>query len=95
MLYTNLDLGKEFYSGTVSNFKRIIKNFDVINRKINSHINKNGISHKAQQIAYNNTTVYNELNRQKGKMEGLVVGANGDGISEVKEARIDINGDYH
>lgn len=95
MLYTNLDLGTEFYNGTISNFKRIVKGFEVINKRLNNHINSNSMAHKAQQISYEGTTVYNELNRVKGKMEGLVVGANGDGISEVKEARIDINGDYH
>lgn len=94
MLYTNLDLGTEFYNGTISNFKRIVKGFEVINKRLNNHINSNSMPHKAQQISYEGTTVYNELNRVKGKMEGMIIGANGNGISELTEARVDMEGEY-
>lgn len=95
MLYTDLKIGTDFYSGTIANFKNIIKDFAVIDRKINQHIKKDGISHNAKQIRYGKTTVNSEMNRVKGSIKALAVGANGNGIAELSQARRDMNGDVH
>lgn len=95
MLYTDLKIGTDFYSGTIANFKNIVKDFAVVDRKINQHIRKDGISHNAKQIKYGKTTVDSEMNRVKGSIEALVVGANGNGIAELSQARRDMDGDVH
>lgn len=95
MLYTDLKIGTDFYSGTIANFKNIIKDFAVIDHKINQHIKKDGISHNAKQIRYGKTTVNSEMNRVKGSIKALAVGANGDGIAELSQARRDMTGDVH
>ena len=95
MLYTDLKIGTDFYSGTIANFKNIIKDFAVIDHKINQHIKKDGISHNAKQIRYGKTTVNSEMNRVKGSIKALAVGANGNGIAELSQARRDMTGDVH
>lgn len=95
MLYTDLKIGTDFYSGTIANFKNIVKDFAVVDRKINQHIRKDGISHNAKQIKYGKTTVDSEMNRVKGSIKSLVVGANGNGITELSQARRDMDGDVH
>lgn len=82
MLYTDLKIGTDFYSGTIANFKNIVKDFAVVDRKINQHIKKDGISHNAKQIKYGKTTVDSEMSRVKGSIKALAVGANGNGIAE-------------
>lgn len=95
MLYTNLEIGTNFYSGTVYNFKKIVKDFSIIDQKINKHIKQNNISHNAKQISYKNTTVENTLNYQSERIEHLVTGVDGDGVKEVTDSRISTNGKKH
>lgn len=93
-LYTDfpIELGQEYRYKTVENFKRILDEFKASNRNFEFHKTEEEHAHNAQQIDYKLSNVYDELQYQDGRIEGLVIGHNGDGIEEVKDSRTALDG---
>ncbi|QQS86533.1 peptidase G2 (plasmid) [Staphylococcus carnosus] len=93
-LYTNLpiELGQDFRYKTVENFKRILDSYQDINRDIEYHREEEKHAHNSKQIDYKLSNVHDELTYQDGRIEGLIVGHNGDGIEEVKDSRTALDG---
>lgn len=93
-LYTNLpiELGQDFRYKTVENFKRISDSYQDINRDIEYHREEEKHAHNSKQIDYKLSNVHDELTYQDGRIEGLIVGHNGDGIEEVKDSRTALDG---
>lgn len=96
-LYTNLpiELGQEFRYKTVENFKRILDSYQDIVKNIKHHKEDEKHAHNAKQIDYKSTNVYDELTYQDGRIEGLVIGHNGNGIEELKDSRTALDGTNH
>ncbi|WP_305809145.1 peptidase G2 autoproteolytic cleavage domain-containing protein [Staphylococcus epidermidis] len=93
-LYTNLpiELGQDFRYKTVENFKRILDSYQDINRDIEYHREEEKHAHNSKQIDYKLSNVHDELTYQDGRIEGLIVGHNGDGIEELKDSRTALDG---
>ena len=87
-----IELGQEYRYKTVDNFKRILDSFKSIENKFEKHKTEEQHAHNAKQIDYNLSNVHDELTYQDGRIEGLVVGHNGDGIEEVKDSRTALDG---
>lgn len=96
-LYTDfpIELGQEYRYKTVENFKRILDEFKASSRNFEFHKTEEEHAHKAKQIDYNLTNVHDELQYQDGRIDGLVIGHNGDGIEEVKDSRTSLDGTNH
>ncbi|RIO25455.1 peptidase G2 autoproteolytic cleavage domain-containing protein [Staphylococcus saprophyticus] len=87
-----IELGQEYRYKTVDNFKRILDSFKVIEDTFENHKTEEQHAHNAKQIDYNLSNVHDELTYQDGRIEGLVIGHNGDGIEEVKDSRTALDG---
>lgn len=90
-----IELGQDFRYRTIENFKRILDNYKSINRDIKYHREEEPHAHNAKQIDYKLSNVHDELTYQDGRIEGLVVGHNGDGIEEIKDSRTALDGTNH
>lgn len=96
-LHTDLpiELGQEWRYKTVDNFKRILDGFNAIDKNFEYHKTEEQHAHNAKQIDYKLSNVHDELQYQDGRIEGLVIGHNGDGIEEVKDSRTSLDGTNH
>ena len=96
-LYTDfpIELGQEYRYKTVENFKRILDEFKASSRNFEFHKTEEEHAHSAQQIDYKLSNVHDELQYQDGRIEGLVVGHNGDGVEELKDSRTALDGTNH
>ncbi|OEK70200.1 peptidase G2 [Staphylococcus equorum] len=87
-----IELGQDYRYKTIENFKRILDNVKSFEKNFGHHKTDELHAHKAKQIDYKLTNVHNELQYQDGRIEGLVVGHNGDGIEELKDSRTALDG---
>ena len=96
-LYTDfpIELGQEYRYKTVENFKRILDEFKASNRNFEFHKTEEEHAHNAKQIDYKLSNVHDELQYQDGRIEGLVIGHNGDGVEEIKDSRTALDGSNH
>lgn len=90
-----VELGQEFRRKTVSNFRNILYSFNKLDRNIKYHKTEEEHAHNAKQIDYKKTSVADQLTYQNGRISGLVVGHNGDGVEEVKDSRTSLDGSNH
>ncbi|MGI2282574.1 peptidase G2 autoproteolytic cleavage domain-containing protein [Staphylococcus cohnii] len=93
-LHTDLpiELGQEWRYKTVDNFKKILDAFKDADKRFEYHKSEEKHAHNSKQIDYKLSNVHDELTYQDGRIEGLIVGHNGDGIEEVKDSRTALDG---
>lgn len=93
-LYTDfpIELGQEWRYKTVENFKRILDNVKSFEKNFEHHKKDEQHAHNSKQIDYKLSNVHDELQYQDGRIEGLIVGHNGDGVEEVKDSRTALDG---
>src|SRR5699024_5927479 len=96
-LYTDfpIELGQEYRYKTVANFKKILDAFKDADKRFELHKTEDKHAHNANQIDYKLSNVHDELQYQDGRIEGLVIGHNGDGIEELKDSRTSLDGTNH
>lgn len=87
-----IELGQKFRYKTVENFKRILDNYKYLNEDMKYHREEEKHAHNSKQIDYKLSNVHDELTYQDGRIEGLVIGHNGDGIEEIKDSRTALDG---
>lgn len=87
-----IELGQDYRYKTVDNFRRILEGFKAVEDKFDKHKTEEQHAHNAKQIDYKLSNVHDELTYQDGRIEGLIVGHNGDGIEEVKDSRTALDG---
>ena len=87
-----IELGQDYRYKTVDNFRRILQGFKAVEDKFNKHKTEEQHAHNAKQIDYKLSNVHDELQYQDGRIEGLVVGHNGNGIEEIKDSRTALDG---
>jgi hypothetical protein len=90
-----IDIGRQWRYITISNFKSIDNFHQTILETIERHKTQDEHAHSAKQIDYKLSNVHDELQYQDGRIEGLVVGHNGDGIEELKDSRTALDGSNH
>lgn len=94
MYYTDLpiDIGQEYRYKTINNFKWLLEKIKVIDGVIDKHKTTDVHAHNAKQIDYKLTTVHNELHYQRQQLINLVLGANGNGVQELRDSRTALDG---
>ena len=90
-----IELGRKFRYMVVNNFKDVQYFYGQVLSIIKDHQTKDKHAHNAKQIDYKLSNVHDELQYQDGRIEGLVVGHNGDGIEELKDSRTALDGRGH
>lgn len=93
-LYTDfpIELDQEWRYKTVSNFKWLVSKIKSIDNVIKHHKKEEEKAHDAKQIDYKLTTVHNELHYQRQQLINLVLGANGNGVQELRDSRTALDG---
>lgn len=87
-----IDLGQKFRQMVVENFKDVQYFYGQVIDIIRDHQTTDKHAHNAKQIDYKLTNVHDELQNQDGRIEGLIIGHNGDGIEELKDSRTALDG---
>ena len=90
-----IELGQEYREKTISNFKWLLEKIEKIDKKLKSHTNNESFSHNSNSIKYKNTNVEKELFYLRKLIINLVLGHNGDGIQELRDARTSLDGRNH
>ena len=90
-----IELGQRFRSMIMNNFKDVQYFYGQVLDVIKDHKTKDKHAHNAKQIDYKLSNVHDELTYQDGRIEGLVIGHNGNGIEEVKDSRTALDGTNH
>ncbi|OHS43423.1 peptidase G2 autoproteolytic cleavage domain-containing protein [Staphylococcus sp. HMSC65H10] len=80
---------------TINNFRTTENFYNYLMERLGNHKTIEKHAHNAKQIDYKLTNVHDELQYQDGRIEGLVVGHNGDGIEELKDSRTALDGSNH
>lgn len=89
-----IELGQRFRSMIMNNFKDVQYFYGQVLDVIKDHKTKDKHAHNAKQIDYKLSNVHDELTYQDGRIEGLVIGHNGNGIEEVKDSRTALDGTH-
>ena len=90
-----IELGQDYRYKTVANFRNILDAFTNSKKQFEIHKTEEKHAHNAKQIDYKLSNVHDELTYQDGRIEGLVIGHNGDGIAEIKDSRTALDGTNH
>ena len=90
-----IELGQDYRYKTVANFRNILDAFTNSKKQFEIHKTEEKHAHNAKQIDYKLSNVHDELTYQDGRIEGLVIGHNGDGIEEIKDSRTALDGTNH
>ena len=88
-----VELGKEFRYKTVENFKSLVYELEKNKRKFEYHKTEEEHAHDASQIDYADTSVDKHLKYQNRRISRLVLGHNGDGVQELTDSRVAIDGE--
>ncbi|SUM82686.1 peptidase G2 autoproteolytic cleavage domain-containing protein [Staphylococcus saprophyticus] len=90
-----IELGQKFRNMAMNNFKDLQYYYSEVLDIIKKHQTKDEHAHNAKQIDYKLSNIHDELTYQDGRIEGLVIGHNGDGVEEVKDSRTSLDGQNH
>ncbi|EUJ34281.1 phage baseplate protein [Brochothrix campestris] len=80
--------GKDFRNDLADNFTRIESAINTSDSELTNHQTIQLKAHKSRQITHNAWDVEQELQYRAAQVSNLVLGANGDGIEEVKDSRV-------
>lgn len=87
-----IDIGREWRYKTIDNFKMLSNFYQDITSNMKYHRTEEKHAHHARQIDYENVSVETFLNYLNAKVRKLVIGHNGDGINELKDSRVAVDG---
>ncbi|WP_337227877.1 peptidase G2 autoproteolytic cleavage domain-containing protein [Staphylococcus succinus] len=87
-----IELNSTFRKYLIDDFRTIKDSVDIINEKLEDHKTNDKHAHNATNIDYKKSNVGTYLDYLNEKMNKLVTGHNGDGITELKESRVAIDG---
>ncbi|MGW7931883.1 phage baseplate protein [Staphylococcus xylosus] len=87
--------GNNFILENEYNFSKIDEFLAYLKLYTYTHGNKEKRAHSANQITYKNQTIADFYKYLVARLNNLVLGHNGDGINEVKDARVDNQGVAH
>lgn len=90
-----ISIGREWRYKTIDNFKMLSNFYQDVTSNMKYHRTEEKHAHNAKQIDYKLSTVHDELQYQEGRIEGLVIAHNGDGVEEVKDSRTALDGSNH
>ncbi|MCS4487186.1 right-handed parallel beta-helix repeat-containing protein [Staphylococcus americanisciuri] len=85
----------KFIEQNESNYKKIEEAINENDSDLTNHKTTDLNAHNSKQISHENTTVYKMLIYQMERIRNLVLGVDGDGIKEVTDSRVSIDGKKH
>lgn len=85
----------KFIGQNESNYKKIEDAINGQDSDLSNHKTTDLNAHNSKQITHENTTVYKMLIYQMERIRNLVLGVDGDGIKEVTDSRVSIDGKTH
>ena len=88
-------LDQLFRRQNIDNYTKIERDHNTILDSNIAHKTTEKNAHDSSQIKHENTTVKNMLIYQKERIKNLVVGVDGDGVKEVTDSRVSIDGESH
>ena len=96
-LQTNMSnqLDQTYRSEDISNFKKIEFGVNELYEFLNKHQKQDINAHKSNQIIHGKTTVDKMLIYQMSRIRNLVLGSDKDSLKEVKDARVDNDGNEY
>ena len=96
-LQTNMSkqLDQTYRREDISNFKKIEFGINGLYHALKSHEQKDKNAHDSSQIKHGSTTVNKMLAYQNKRLRNLVLGADKDSLKEVKDARVDNDGNEY
>ena len=90
-----IELGQELRKKLIQNFRSIDFHLKEITSLIYKHKTTDLHQHNAKQIDYKKTDVDKYLSYQNKRIEGLVLGHNGNGIQELRDSRTSMDAENH
>lgn len=88
-----IEIGQKFRKMIIENFRSIDYAYRNLSDVIYKHKNLDKHAHDASQIDYADTSVDKHLKYQNRRISRLVLGHNGDGIQELTDSRVAIDGE--
>lgn len=85
----------KFIGQNESNYKKIEDAINGNDSDFTNHKTNELNAHNSKQITHENTTVYKMLIYQMERIRNLVLGVDGDGIKEVTDSRVSLDGKIH
>lgn len=94
MFFTNLpiELGQEFRRKTISNFKHLLYQTNRIKVALQEHKTTDEVAHKSTQIIHNGRKTSEWIEYFNKRLKAQIIGANGDGIAELTDSRVSLDG---
>lgn len=90
-----IELGQKFRRFIIDNFRLTQQKFDDMRLSFDNHRITEKRAHKSSQIDHNGNSLDREINRMSGEFDNIIVTNNGDGIAEVTQAQVDMQGAKH
>lgn len=96
-LQTNMSsqLDQRYRSENVSNFKKIQYNSNDMQNNMIYHQVEQLKAHNSKQIDHNGSPLNQWAKRNDKRIENLVTGTDGDGVKEVTDSRVSMDGEIH
>ena len=89
-----VELNHLFRKMLIENFRTMEFYYSVLKDSIQKHKDEEH-AHTASQIDYENSTVDKQLKYQNKRISRLVLGHNGDGVQELRDSRVSVDGNSH
>ncbi|WP_278925345.1 M14 family metallopeptidase [Staphylococcus auricularis] len=90
-----LQIGYNFRSRMINNFRNILNSYNQSLLEEERHRKREPHAHHACQIDYRHTNLSQFLDQLHSELDHMVVGANGDGQAELKQAQVSMDGTTH
>src|SRR5699024_1486784 len=90
-----LSLNQQFRQNVISNARTAQRDKESLLKIIKDHKENDKQVHKSEQITHGHSTVNHELKTLRNQVRSQVIGANGNSTTEVKDIRVDIDGNLH
>ncbi|HDC6630797.1 TPA: hypothetical protein O8641_002544, partial [Staphylococcus aureus] len=87
--------GRKIVAQHEYNYRLLDEGMSKLEKMFIYHQKEEIYAHSAKQIKYLNDSVEDYLTYLNGRFSNMILGHNGDGINEVKDARIDNTGYGH
>ena len=90
-----IELGQKFRRLIIENFRLISQKFDYLDSYLKKHRTEEKKAHKSSQIDHDGNSLDREIKQMQGEFDNVIVTNNGDGILEVTQAQVDMEGTRH
>ncbi|MGL4008209.1 phosphodiester glycosidase family protein [Staphylococcus nepalensis] len=90
-----ITLNRNFRSDLVSNFKKLNNEKSANKEALLNHATNQKNAHTSNQINHNGMPLYKVVEQLKSSVNEQIIGANGNGNAEIKDIRIDSDGNRH